>query len=177
MVPSQEWLEFEGGVISALFQRRESENRRWRADGDHAMQTDTTKSPGEAAEGTLFLGDDWFDPLEAGVRTRIRGFIEELLEAELDVALGRDRYERPRLAETGAGGKPIVKAGHRHGHRERQILGSFGPVTGRVRRARLDTSDGKAAEWKNKTIPAYQRRTKKAGALVGGAYHAGTNTR
>ena len=141
------------------------------------MKMNTIKSPVEAAEGTLFLGDDWFDPLEAGVRTRIRGFIEELLEAELDVALGRDRYERPRLAETGAGGKPIVKAGHRHGHRERQILGSFGPVTVRVPRARLDTSDGKTAEWKNKTIPAYQRRTKKADALIAGAYLAGTNTR
>jgi len=141
------------------------------------MKMNTIKSPVEAAEGTLFLGDDWFDPLEAGVRTRIRGFIEELLEAELDVALGRDRYERPRLAETGAGGKPIVKAGHRHGHRERQILGSFGPVTMRVPRARLDTSDGKTAGWKNKTIPAYQRRTRKADALIAGAYLAGTNTR
>ncbi len=141
------------------------------------MKMNTIKSPVEAAEGTLFLGDDWFDPLEAGVRTRIRGFIEELLEAELDVVLGRDRYERPRFAETGAGSKAIVKAGHRHGHRERQILGSFGPVTVRVPRARLDTSDGKTAEWKNKTIPAYQRRTKKAGALIVGAYLAGTNTR
>ena len=41
------------------------------------------------------------------MRTRIRGFIEELLEAELDAALGRDRYERPRLAETGVGGRPV----------------------------------------------------------------------
>ena len=40
------------------------------------MKTDTTKGTTEAAEGTLFLGADWFDPLEAGVRTRIRGFIE-----------------------------------------------------------------------------------------------------
>lgn len=36
------------------------------------MKTDTTTAPAEAAEATLFLGDDWFDPLEAGVRTRIR---------------------------------------------------------------------------------------------------------
>jgi putative transposase len=141
------------------------------------MKTDITNATGAGAEGTLFLGDDWFDPLEAGVRTRIRGFIEELLEAELDAALGRDRYERPRLAETGAGGRPVVKAGHRHGHRERQVLGSFGPVMVRVPRARLETSDGKTAEWKNKTIPAYQRRTKKADALIAGAYLAGTNTR
>ncbi len=64
------------------------------------MRTDSTKATADAAEATLFLGDDWFDPLEAGVRTRIRGFIEELLEAELDVALGRDRCQRPRLANS-----------------------------------------------------------------------------
>src|ERR1700730_11749327 len=44
-------------------------NRRCRADGDYAMKTDVTKATAEEAEGTLFLGDDWFDPLEAGVRT------------------------------------------------------------------------------------------------------------
>src|ERR1700704_3205943 len=102
------------------------------------MKTDTIKATAESAEGTLFLGGDWFDPLEAGVRTRIRGFIGELLEAELDAALGRDRYERPRLSETGVGGGPVVGAGHRHGHRERQLIGTFGPVTVRVPRARLE---------------------------------------
>ena len=141
------------------------------------MKTDTIKATAESAEGTLFLGGDWFDPLEAGVRTRIRGFIEELLEEELDAALGRDRYERPRLSETGVGGGPVVGAGHRHGHRERQLIGTFGPVTVRVPRARLEASDGKTVEWKNATIPAYQRRTKQADALIGGAYLSGTNTR
>ena len=100
------------------------------------MKTDTTKATAEAAEGTLFLGDDWFDPLESGVRTRIRGFIEELLEAELDVALGRDRYQRPRRDRRR---RPAgVGAGHRHGHRERGLMGTFGPVTVRVPRARLE---------------------------------------
>jgi hypothetical protein len=55
---------------------------------------DSAKPAIGSAEGEHFLCDDWFDPLETGVRTRIRGFIEELLEAELDAALGRDRYER-----------------------------------------------------------------------------------
>ena len=68
-------------------------------------------------------------------------------------------------------------AGHRHGHRERQLMGSFGPVTVRVPRARLEASDGKTVEGKNATIPAYQRRTKQADALIAGAYLAGTNTR
>ena len=55
------------------------------------MTTDITFPVGDAAETELFLGADWFDPLEAGVRTRIRSFIEELLEAELEAALSRKR--------------------------------------------------------------------------------------
>src|SRR3977135_3964470 len=141
------------------------------------MKTDTTNAAAKAAEGTLFVGGDWFDPLEAGVRTRIRGFIEELLEAELDAVLGRDRYERPRVAKTGVGGRQGVGAGRRRGHAERQWRGPFGPVTVRVPRARLETSDSKTVEWKNATIPAYQRRTKQADALIAGAYLSGTNTR
>src|SRR5271168_4425615 len=141
------------------------------------MKKDTIKPPGDAAEGTLFLGDDWFDPLETGVRTRIRGFIEELLESELAAALGRDRYKRPRLVETSGDDRPVAGARHRRGHRERQLMGTCGPVSVRVPRARLKTSDGKTVEWKNATIPAYQRRTKQADALIAGAYLAGTNTR
>ena len=85
-----------GQVLFGLFQL---ENRRCRADGDYAMKPDITKAAAEAAEGTVFLADDWFDLLEAGVRTRIGGFIEEPLEAERDAALGCKRYERPWLAE------------------------------------------------------------------------------
>ena len=55
------------------------------------MTTDSTKPSTGIGEVDQFLCDDWFDPLETGVRARIRGFIEELLEAELDGALGRDR--------------------------------------------------------------------------------------
>jgi putative transposase len=141
------------------------------------MKTDITKAAAEAAEGTLFVGDDWFDPLEAGVRTRIRGFIEELLEAELDAALGRDRYERPRLAEKDTAERQAAVAGHRRGHRERGLMGTFGVVTVRVPRGQLETPDGKTAEGKNATIPAYQRRSKRADALIADAYFAGTNTR
>ena len=140
------------------------------------MKTDTMKPAANVAEGDVLLGENWFDPLEAGVRTRIRGFIESLLEAELDIALARKRYERPLLTETEAVVKPGA-VGHRHGHRARQLLGTFGPVTVRVPRARLETSAGKTVEWKNATIPAYKRRTKQADALIAGAYLAGTNTR
>ena len=65
------------------------------------MTTDTTFPAEPGAETELFLGADWFDPLEAGVRTRIRSFIEELLEAELEAALSRKRYARRSTPENG----------------------------------------------------------------------------
>src|SRR5277367_46716 len=131
------------------------------------MTRDSTKPAANSTEEEHFLCDDWFDPLENGVRTRIRGFIEELLEAELDAALGRGRYERPGA---GGGDSPESFAGSRHGHRKRRILGTFGATTVRVPRARLTTPEGKTTEWRNATIPAYQRRTKRADALIAGAY-------
>ena len=130
-------------------------------------------SAGIGADGH-FLCDDWFDPLESGVRARIRGFIEGLLEEELDAALGRGRYERPDKAGPL---RPEVSVGMRHGHRERGLLGTFGALNVRVPRARLAGADGKTTEWRNATIPAYQRRTKRADALIAGAYLSGTNTR
>ena len=39
----------------------------------------------EARNGkALFSGEAWFDPIEAGVRDRVRGFIEDLLEREYE---------------------------------------------------------------------------------------------
>src|SRR5271156_1261733 len=138
------------------------------------MTTDSTRPAAGSTEGEHFLCDDWFVPLENGVRTRIRGFIEELLEDELDAALGRGRYERAGAADKES---PKGAAGSRHGHRERGLLGTFGATTVRVPRARLATPQGKTSEWRNATIPAYQRRTKRADALIAGANLSWTNTR
>lgn len=44
-------------------------------------------------------------------------------------------------------------------------------------RARLDTADGKTAEWRSSALRAYQRRTLAADALIASSYLAGTNTR
>jgi transposase-like protein len=117
-------------------------------------------------ETSPFLSEDWFDPLETAVRGRIRGFIEEMLEAELHAALQRGRYDRHGTTR-----------GHRHGHRARQLVGTFGRVTLSVPRARLAGADDQTSEWRNQTIPAYRRLTKRAEALIAGAYLSGTNTR
>ena len=37
-----------------------------------------------SAETAVYLFDDWFDPIEAQVRDRVRGFIQAMIEGELD---------------------------------------------------------------------------------------------
>ena len=122
---------------------------------------------GNAGGRGLFAGDAWFDPIEAGLRDRVREFIQELLEQELTAALGRSRCQR-------ALGEP---KGYRNGTRERQLLGSFGPVAVEVPRARMAAADGGTSEWRSTALPRYARMTRQVEALIAGAYLAGTNTR
>ena len=126
------------------------------------MEENNTKTQADGT--TLFTGEAWFDPMEAGIRDRVRGFIEELLEQELTAALGRTRHER-------AEGKP---AGYRNGTRERQLLGSFGPVELSVPRARMTAKPGGTQEWRSATLPRYARMTRQVEALIAGAYLSGT---
>jgi putative transposase len=126
------------------------------------MNKDST--PGASTEG-LFAGEAWFDPIEAGLRGRIRGFIEAMLEEEVATALGGGRYERGH------------RRGHRHGKRARQLLGSFGPTTISVPRARLSGPDGTTTEWRSAALPRYARMTRQVEALIAASYLAGTNTR
>ncbi len=122
------------------------------------------------ADGTgLFASEAWFDPIEAGIRDRVRGFIQELLEQELTAALdGRAKHER-------AAEQP---KGYRNGTRQRQLTGSFGAVRLSVPRARLTQAEGGGMrEWRSAALPRYARRTRQVEALIAGAYLAGTNTR
>jgi putative transposase len=129
------------------------------------MDKDSTTAPD--ADQTLFGGAAWFDPIEAGLRERIRGFLEDLFEQELTAAVGRRRYERSGAAA----------AGHRHGHRARRLIGSFGPMEVAMPRARLADADGTTREWRSAVLPRYARRTRQVDALIAGAYLSGTNTR
>ncbi len=114
-----------------------------------------------------FSGEDWFDPLEEAVRFQVRAFIEALVEEEVEAALGgRKRYQRA--------GPP---RGYRNGHRERQLVGTFGAVAVSLPRARLFAGDGGKTEWTSDVVPAYKRLTRRAEAVIAGAYLAGTNTR
>jgi transposase-like protein len=127
------------------------------------------------AETAVHLFDDWFDPIEAGLRERVRGFIETMLDAELDAVLARPRYERHRV-ECGDDAAVGV-AGHRRGHRTRTLTGTFGATRIEIPRARLAAGDGTTSEWKSKALRACQRRTHAADALIASTYLSGANTR
>ena len=135
------------------------------------MVSHTTPARADEADGLLF--DSWFDPIEDGLRAKVRGFIEAMIEEELTTALARPRYGRRRNDEESEAG--VV--GHRHGRRTRRLTGTFGSTEIVVPRARLIGEDGTRSEWKSAALRAYQRRTLAADALIASTYLAGTNTR
>ncbi len=104
------------------------------------------QQPAATASAQLF--EDWFDPIETAVRDRVHGFIQAMIEAELDEALSRTRYARSAKACPGsrsktpdgetAGDGPL--RGHRHGHRSRSLMGTFGETLISVPRARIENS-------------------------------------
>lgn len=116
---------------------------------------------------SLLADETGFDPIEDRLRANVRVTIEAMFEEELADFLGRLRYGR---CDSPA-------KGYRHGHRERQLTGTFGTETVRVPRARIEDEDGKVTEWRSKALPRYKRLTKTAEALIAAIYLAGTNTR
>jgi len=60
------------------------------------MTNVTTKpDPSQSlTETAVHLFDNWFDPIEAGLRDRVREFIQAMIEGELDMALSRPHYAR-----------------------------------------------------------------------------------
>jgi transposase-like protein len=110
-------------------------------------------------ETTGQLFDNWFEPIEAGLRDRTREFLQAMLEAELDEALARSRYVRRAKSSSGDPEAAATITGHRHGHRSCSLLGTFGKVEIAVPRALLNTPDGKTTGWKSRTLRANQRLT------------------
>ncbi len=105
--------------------------------------------------------------LEELMRERIRATIEAIVDEELEAALGAGRSAR-----VGS-----VRAGYRHGKRERVLSTSLGATTIAMPRARLEGADGKSREWRSRMIPRYQRRTERVDEAILGVYLSGTNTR
>jgi putative transposase len=101
------------------------------------------------------------------MRERIRATIESIFDEELEAALGAARSQR-----VGA-----MRAGYRHGQRERTLTTSLGPTTIAMPRARIEADDGRRREWRSQIIPRYQRRTERVDEAIMGVYLSGTNTR
>lgn len=109
---------------------------------------------------------DWVDPLELAFRSGVQSYLQELLEQEVTVALGRLRHGREETAR-----------GYRNGHRDRTLIGTFGKVTLAVPRARVLDQAGGSEEFRSTLLPRYKRLTPGAVSLIGSAYLAGVNTR
>ena len=100
-----------------------------------------------------------YDPIEDRLRQTVRVTIETLFEEELEAFIGRCRY--------GRGG--ATKKGYRHGHRDRQLIGTFGTETVSVPRARIEDEAGKITEWRSKALPRYPLPgSASAGCMRGG---------
>ncbi len=137
-----------------------------------ATTTPASSQPAATSEEHVF--DSWFDPVESRIRDVAREYIEALIEEELTAALQRPRYGR--LPKDAANAVPVA-IGHRHGHRPRSLMGTFGSIELEMPRARLNSGDGATSEWHSQVGRAYQRRTLTADQLIASAYLAGTNTR
>jgi transposase-like protein len=137
------------------------------------MEKDITEPAAGAVEEKLF--DNWFDPVETILRGKVRGFLETMIEEELEAVLARPRYGRRQTSTDEE--IPALVTGHRHGHRTRRLMGTFGQTDITVPRARMIDESGKTSEWKSKALRSYQRRTETIDAIIASAYLAGTNTR
>jgi putative transposase len=107
-----------------------------------------------------------FDAIEERLRMNVRATIEAVFEEKLAAFIGRPTYHR-------GDGPP---KGYRHGHRARQLTGTFGTESVRVRRARIEDETGKVTERRSKALPRYQRLTKKAEVLIAAVDLAAANT-
>ena len=112
---------------------------------DHAVDKDITKPAYVAVEAKLL--DNWFDAIEDGVRARVRGLIETMLEEDPDRALSRPCYGR-RKPDEGDNESGVA------GHRKRTLTGTLGKTCIDAPRARLACADGKTGEWKSKGLRA-----------------------
>ena len=98
------------------------------------MMSNSTTAQVDQAEGLLF--DSWFDAIEDGLRAKVRGFIETMIEEELTTALSRPRYGRRQNDEDA---EPVLWAIAMAGRR-RRLTGTFGPTEIVVRRKPHDGS-------------------------------------
>jgi transposase-like protein len=100
------------------------------------------------------------------LRAKVAAAVQELLEEEISLLLGSERYERTE-----------TRNGYRNGGERRRVTTETGPMELKIPRARVRQADGSTAEFRSAVLPRYQRRTKRVDEAILGAYLAGANTR
>ncbi len=104
------------------------------------------------------------------MRSRVRNFIETMLEEELSQALARPRCGR-RQADDASDGSRLWRA---------QRPSAAQPdrhIRQNADRRSQGSADGGEREWRSALLRAYRRRTQAADALIASAYLSRTNTR
>ncbi|TIP23328.1 MAG: hypothetical protein E5X67_33780 [Mesorhizobium sp.] len=113
--------------------------------------------------------DNRLDPIEAGLRERVRGFIETMLDTKLDAVLAP-----PVMSGNWRRSDEIGVTDHHHGRRTRTLTRTIGTTEIAVPRAPRGRR-GQNVEWKSKALRAYQRPPMVADALIASVHLAGTN--
>ena len=75
------------------------------------------EQPQLETEAAAQLFDNWFDPIEAGLRDRAREFLQAMLEGELDEVLDRSRYAHRAIAAA----LEVVGRSGREGYQDGEI--------------------------------------------------------
>lgn len=95
-----------------------------------------------------------WESLEAWVRERIQGYVQDLLEEEVTALLGREKSERCQEID--------AMGGYRNGHgKPRKLSLSCGTVE--LRRPRVR---GLEARFESRILPLFVRRSEEVGALL-----------
>jgi transposase-like protein len=112
------------------------------------------------------LRDD--EPVALGrlIHEHVRQAVEQLVQAELAVALGALRHQRTD-----------ERGGYRNGTRTRTLTAQSGPFTMEVPRGVLVDGEGRKEEWRSKMLPRYQRRLPEINEAIASVYLSGANTR
>jgi len=118
-------------------------------------------------EGGLLSREDRFGFLEEVLREKTRGWIERMVNEELDAALGVGRHERGE-----------ERRGYRKGKRNRTFTSRNGKHAICMPRGEYfePGRDGKKA-WNSQILPPYVRRSEKVSDALVMCYLSGTNTR
>ena len=107
------------------------------------------------------------ETIEREIRDRVRHIIEEVVDAEIEEALGAKASAR--VGEH--------RRGYRHGYRERTLTTSVGATKFAMPRGRVKDGEGGSREWRSETVERYERRSRRVDEAIVGVYLSGANTR